>query len=92
MKAWTGRYCQTARVGRARRRGVRHRNQLSNPLKVSAGSNLVDMGRLAVHALRVWGDSQGRFVAAGPEVTVNVYGVAVARPQGNSWAPIPSNG
>lgn len=48
--ARTGRDYQTARVWLARRSGVRHRNQLWNPLKVCAGSNLVDRGRSAVHA------------------------------------------
>ena len=46
----TGRHCQTARVRQARRRGVRRRNQWWNPLKWTAGSNLVDVGRSAVRA------------------------------------------
>ncbi len=29
---------------------------------------------------------------AGPEATVKCCGVAVVRPPGKSWAPIPSNG
>jgi hypothetical protein len=84
---------QTVRVRLARRSGVRHRNQLWNPLKDLIGSNLVDMGRAAVHAPPAWwGDSQGWFSHAGLEATVKVCGVAVARPQGKSWAPVPSNG
>jgi hypothetical protein len=64
-----------------------------NPLKQGTGSNLVDLGRAAVHVSAVGGgDSQDRISFAGPEATVKVYGVAVARPQGNSWAPIPSKG
>ena len=46
----TGRYCQTVRVRQARREGVAEANQWLNPLKRGIGSNLVDMGRAAVHA------------------------------------------
>jgi hypothetical protein len=48
----TGRYCQTAWVRQARREGVARANQWLNPLKRGIGSNLVDMGRGAVHARR----------------------------------------
>ncbi len=46
----TGRHCQTARVRQARRKGATKVNQWLNPLKHETGSNLVDMGRAAVHA------------------------------------------
>jgi hypothetical protein len=45
----TGRHCQTARVRQARREGVARANQWLNPLKRGIGSNLVDVGRAAVH-------------------------------------------
>jgi hypothetical protein len=54
----TGRYCQTARVRLARREGVARANQWLNLLKRGNGSNLVDVGRDAVHVRPVWaGDS-----------------------------------
>jgi hypothetical protein len=46
----TGRYCQTARVRQVRWEGVARANQWLNPLKRGIGSNLVDVGRDAVHA------------------------------------------
>ena len=51
----TGRHRQTARVRQARRRGVTRVNQWQNPLKRGTGSNLVDMGRAAVHAVPMQG-------------------------------------
>ena len=69
------------------------RNQRVKPLKRYAGSNLVDMGRGAVHTRL-----RGRRVTlvpvevAGREATRNVCGVLVAMPQGQSWAPTPSIG
>jgi hypothetical protein len=46
----TGRCCQTARARQAGREGVAEANRWLNPLKRGIGSNLVDMGREAVHA------------------------------------------
>jgi hypothetical protein len=48
----TDRHRQTIRVRQARRRGTTQVNQWLNPLKEAAGSNLVDVGRTAVHAGR----------------------------------------
>ena len=69
------------------------RNQRSKPLKRYAGSNLVDMGRGAVHAYRRvrWATPVPGEVA-GREATRNVCGVLVAMPQGQSWAPTPPIG
>ena len=53
----TGRYCQTARVRQARQRGVTRVNQWLNPLKRETGSNLVDAGRVAVHAEPTQGEA-----------------------------------
>jgi hypothetical protein len=91
----TGWHRQTARVRQARRRGARRRNQWWNPLKWTAGSNLVDVGRSAVHAIAVdcrRGQLRAGLGLAGPEAAVKACGVTVARLQGKSWAPIPSNG
>jgi hypothetical protein len=91
----------TGRAGTARRPGsgkqggkaYECRNQWSNPLKSRTGSNLVDMGRCAVHAGSQCGQATPELASrAGEEATGKVCGVLVARLQGKSWAPPPSNG
>jgi len=67
-------------------------NQWLNPLKADTGSNLVDVGRIAAHAV---GDGcrrglRSRRNAVGGEAARKVCGVLVAMLQGKSWAPIPS--
>jgi hypothetical protein len=92
----TGRSGTARRGGPGKRDGQVYvcRNQWLNPLKWNDGSNLVDMGRSAVHTrvtsvVRV---TLGSVLGlAGSEATVKVCGVTVARLQGKSWAPIPSN-
>jgi len=92
----------TGRVGTTRRLGpgyqdgkVYVRNQRVKPLKRYTGSNLVDVGRRAVHARPpLWG---GRatpvpFEDVGMEATRKNCGVLVAMLQGQSWAPTPSIG
>ncbi|PZS18629.1 MAG: hypothetical protein DLM54_08045 [Acidimicrobiales bacterium] len=89
----------TGRSGTARQAGpgkqdgkvYECRNQWWNPLKSVTGSNLVDLGRAAVHAHFV-GRLRPSDVMADEEATVKVCGVTVARLQGKSWAPTPSNG
>jgi len=86
----TGRYCQTARVRLARQRGVTRVNQWLNPLKCGTGSNLVDVGRVAV---RVVLDERGRRLRSRSLMSVGrpsrkICGVLVARLQRQSWAPI----
>jgi hypothetical protein len=76
----------------ARWKGVTEVNQWLNPLKADAGSNLVDVGRGAAHAVR---DGRGRGLrsrpnAVGGEATRKACGVLVAMLQGKSWAPTPS--
>jgi hypothetical protein len=89
----TGRHHQTTRVRQARREGVTRVNQRQNPLKGSAGSNLVDMGREAVHADQEQvGDSVVGVETAGLEAVGKVCGVPTAMLQGQSWAPPPSTG
>jgi hypothetical protein len=68
-------------------------NQYLNPLKRGTSSNLVDMGWAAVCADLMDGKATPTSaIDADYEATVNACGVAVARPQGQSWAPIPSTG
>lgn len=92
----TGRPGTARRGGPAKRDGQVHvcRNQWWNPLKWNVGSNLADRGRSAVHT-RIAAARRGTLGSvlglAGSEATVKVCGVAVARLQGKSWAPIPSN-
>ncbi|MCA1705246.1 MAG: hypothetical protein LC808_19115, partial [Actinobacteria bacterium] len=87
------------RVGTARRPGsgkqdgtVYERNQRVNPLKTSAGSNLVDVGRIAVHAREAPGRLRSRFVLVDEEAVGKDCGVPTAMLQGKSWTPTPSNG
>jgi hypothetical protein len=75
----------------ARRKGVTRVNQRLNPLKADAGSNLVDVGRIAAHAVR---DSRGRGLrsrpnAVGGEATRKVCGVLVAMLQGEELGADP---
>jgi hypothetical protein len=71
------------------------RNQRVKPLKRYTGSNLVDVGRSAVHARRSlrggWATPEPGEVA-GREAMRKVCGVLVAMPQGQSWAPTPLTG
>ena len=75
----------------ARRKGVTRVNQWLNPLKADAGSNLVDVGRIAAHAVC---DGCGRGLrsrpnAVGGEATRNVCGVLVAMLQGEELGADP---
>lgn len=90
----TGRYCQTVRVRLTRREGETRVNQWLKPLKSTAGSNLVDMGRSATHTCHCVGGlvTQKPATVAGGEVTLNACGVGVTRLQGYSWSPSPSIG
>ncbi len=88
-------------VGTARRPGPSKqdgevyecRNQWWNPLKWNAGSNLVDLGRSAVRVRLNAAAGNSVSVLDWPPGGHGEYcGVTVARLQGKSWAPIPSNG
>jgi hypothetical protein len=66
-------------------------NRWQNPLKLGTGSNLVDVGRAAVHTVA---EESGAVTpkpdcVAGGEATGKACGVPVARLQGHSRAPIP---
>jgi hypothetical protein len=64
-------------------------NQWLNPLKHGTSSNLVDMGWAAVRVDPMAGKTTPTSaIDADHEATAKVCGVAVARPQGQSWAPI----
>jgi len=90
----------TERVGTTRRFGsgkqdgtvYESRNQWSNPLKSRTGSNLVDMGRDAAHVRVEARPTLSPVDRAGQEAMEKVCGVPMARLQGKSWAPHPSNG
>ena len=84
----------TGRAGTARRPGsgkqgekAYERNQRVRLRKRCAGSNLVDMGRSAVHDRLVDGRLRRRYRRAGQEATGKGCGVLVARLPGHSWTP-----
>ena len=62
-------------------------NQWQNPLKLGTGSNLVDMGRAAVHGALCGASTPKPDCVVGGEATEKACGVPVARLQGHSWAP-----
>ncbi|MGH3848898.1 MAG: hypothetical protein ACRDRT_04215 [Pseudonocardiaceae bacterium] len=65
-------------------------NQWLNPLKSDAGSNLVDVGRIAAHAVRGRGRGlRSRPNAVGGEATGKVCGVLVAMLQGEELGADP---
>jgi hypothetical protein len=69
-------------------------NQWLNPLKRGTSSNLVDMGWAAVCVVPSFtrDTTPTSVFDAGQEAMVKACGVAVARPQRKSWAPILSTG
>ena len=67
-------------------------NQRMNASQERAtSSNLTDVGWVAVRTCTSR-ELLDRFRSPVREATVKVCGVAVAKPQGHSWAPTPSNG
>ena len=84
---------EMGRVRQARPEGVREEPVLK-PLKSPASSNSVDMGWPAVRtaSLITAAGTWIRLRSLASEATVKVCGVAVAIPQGHSWAPNPSIG
>jgi hypothetical protein len=74
----------------ARRKGVTEVNQWLKPLKRDAGSNLVDVGRIAAHAVRDRGRGlRSRRNAVGGEAARKVCGVLVAMLQGEELGADP---
>ena len=62
---------------------------VKRPSSATTSSNLTDLGWAAVHAGgdRIAPATPVSIKIAGREATVKVCGVAVAMPQGHSWAP-----
>ena len=92
----TGQYCQMVRVRQARRKGATKVNQrLNAPQDETTSSNLADLGWVATRTRTAATSCRGTLGSgdvADREATVNACGVVVARLQGHSWAPTPSNG
>ena len=90
----TGQVGTTRRPGTGERDGTVYecRNQWSNPRKSRTGSNLVDLGRNAVHARGLARATPMPVNRAGQEAMGKACGVPMARLPGKSWAPHPSNG
>jgi hypothetical protein len=86
----THQHRQMVRAWLARQRGVTRVNQCVNPLKRGTGSNLVDVGRAAVHVdLDVRGRRlRSRLLMSVGRPSGKACGVPVARLQRQSWAPI----
>jgi hypothetical protein len=83
------------RVRQARRDGVTTVNQRMNASQEqTTSSNLTDLGWVAArtHSTLVGWGTLWPVDVAGREATPNACGVGVAKPQGHSWAPRPSNG
>jgi len=79
-------------VRRARREGVTTVNQRMNASQERATScNLTD-GWVAARTRTSVRETPGPVDVAGREATRKACGVLVAKPQGQSWAPHPSNG
>ena len=91
-RASTARWC-----GSGERDGKEYeRNQRFTSLKVSTGlPNLADRAGCGAHPHRwlYWlvGELLGGSRAVRREAMVKVYGVTMAMPQGQSWAPHPSS-
>ena len=91
-------YCQTGRARQARRTGARVQKPVVEPPQVERRLEPGGCGPVSSAHLEHVGDpdvGRGDFGSvlglAGSEATVKVCGVVVARLQGKSWAPIPSN-
>jgi hypothetical protein len=90
-----GRHCQTAWVRQARRRGVRTQKPVVEPPQATRRLETwwIWAGRQCVSARTSGsGNSVAGVRSVRAEATAKRCGVAVARLQGNSWTPIPSNG
>ena len=88
----TGQHCQMVRVRQARRKGVREKPAI----KASQETHQLEPGGCGLgcnahlHDVVVWGTLWSGHVAD-REATVNACGVVVAKLQGHSWTPTPSN-
>jgi len=81
------------RARQARREGVTTVNQCSKASQAqTTSSNLADLGWVATRTRTVCGELLRSVNVADREATLKDCGVGVARLQGHSWAPNPSNG
>ncbi len=90
----TGRSSTARWAGSGKRDGkvyVRNQRQKA-PQEQTTSSNLADLGWAAVRTCKSCRELLGPVDVAGREATPKVCGVGVAKPQGHSWAPPPSNG
>src|ERR1700681_1005176 len=86
----TGRYCQTARVRQARREGATEVNQWQSPsIDEPAPTWRIWAGQQRTTTMGWSTPKPGE--SPGGEATPKACGVGVARLQGHSWAPPPSN-
>ncbi len=58
----------------------------------TTGSNLMDLGRVAVRTFAIAGGTFGSIDVVEREAVVKDCGVAMAKLQGHSWAPHLANG
>jgi len=91
--AGTCQHRQMVRVRQARREGVTTVNQCSKASQANTtSSNLTDLGWVAARTCMTYGELLKLVNVAGREATSKVCGVDVAKLQGHSWAPNPTNG
>ncbi len=91
--AGTCQHRQMVRVRQARREGVTTVNQCSKASQAkTTSSNLTDLGWVAARTRATHGELLRPVNVAGREATSKVCGVDVAKLQGHSWAPNPTNG
>jgi hypothetical protein len=91
-KAGTFQHRQMGRVRQARREGVTTLNQRVKASQArTTSSNLTDLGWVAART-RKRGELLRLVNVAGREATPKACGVGVAKLQGHSWAPHPTNG
>ena len=90
----TGRVSTVRWSGSGKRDGkVYERNQRPNaPQEQTTSSNLADLGWAAARIRALAWRTPWLVNVAGREATVKACGVAVAKLQGHSWSPNPTNG
>lgn len=89
-------YCQMVRARLARRRGIREEPVSERPSRepTSPEPGGHGLGRTAHSSVLRGrgGELPVRRMSSGREAMVKVCGVVMARVQGHSWVPVPSNG
>jgi hypothetical protein len=89
----TGQHCQMVRVRQARREGVREKPAVERSSRNPPARNLADPGWAAARTrIMVVRGTSGPVSVVGREATRKACGVLVARLQGHSWSPNPTNG